>query len=354
MKPIFGALAILVTVAILLAGSAVFWLTGSTLDQTRQESVKSLASGLAYSISSQIQLFEKTVDQIAGDADVVAAVESGNTALMEITADRLQKFLPVALKVRILPANIEGIDEKQAPAMGYADLEMVKKTLTAKQPVIIQGEGENRHLAVTAGIKKGNQVIGVVLASLKFDFIKEILSKAPVQEDFIEIMQGTVSLAVSGNPDVKSNNPQQLSIGSNSAWQISYAAANTHEFSDLGIMMGIIIGLAVLACGGLFFAYYYTTKLLKSDQDTVLEAVKHLMTGKELGHYDVKLNEMQVIISTLVQFKRILANRNNKAEDKTQEQIKNINFDAMFADDEDDDDADEVKKSVEGLLKKKK
>ena len=67
MKPIFGALAILVTVAILLAGSAVFWLTGSTLDQTRQESVKSLASGLAYSISSQIQLFEKTVDQIAGD-----------------------------------------------------------------------------------------------------------------------------------------------------------------------------------------------------------------------------------------------------------------------------------------------
>lgn len=351
MKLIFGALAILITVTVLLAGSAVFWLTGSTLEQTKQESVKALASGLAYSVSSQMQLFEKTVEQIATDADVIAAVESGDANLMENTANRLQKFLPVALKIRVLPVSVNTIDERQAPFMGYADLAMVKKTLASKQPSIIQGEGDNRHLAVTASIKKGNQTIGVVLASLKFDFIQEILAKAPIHEDFIEITQGTVGLGSGGNPDAKSNNPQQLSI-TNSSWQISYAAASAHEFSDLGIMIGIVIGLVILACAALFFAYYYMAKLLKTDQDTVLEAVKHLMTGKELGNYDVKLNEMQVIVSTLVQFKRILDNRSSKPDEKAQEQAKNINFDAMFADEDDDESA--VRKSVEGLLKKKK
>lgn len=351
MKLIFGGLAILVTVAVLLAGSSIFWLTGSTLEQTKQDSVKALASGLAYSISSQMQLFEKTVEQIATDADVIAAVESGNAELMEITANRLQKFLPVALKIRVLPATVNAVDERQAPVMGYADLEMVKKTLTDKQPSIIQGEGNNRHLAVTASIKKDKQVIGVVLASLKFDFVQEILAKAPIHEDYIEIMQGSVKLGSGGNPEAKTNNPQQLNIA-NSSWQISYAAASAHEFADMGMMMGIVIFLVVLTCAALFFAYYYIAKLLKTDQDTVLEAVKHLMTGKELGSYDIKLNEMQVIVSTLVQFKRIMDNRNGKQDAPPREQAK-INFDAMFADD-DEDDAIAVKHSAEGLLKKKK
>lgn len=350
MKLIFGALAILVTVTILLSGSVVFWLTNSTLDQTKQDSVKSLASGLAYSISSQMQLFEKTVEQIANDAEVAAAVESGDATLMENTANRLQKFLPVALKIRVLPASVNAVDERQTPVMGYADLEMVKKTLTSKQTAIIQGEGNNRHLAVTAGIKKGGQVIGVVLASLEFDFIKEILAKAPIHEDFIEISQGTVGLGSGGDPAVKANNPQQFNVA-NSSWQISYAAADAHEFADLGIMMGVVTGLVILACAALFFAYFYMAKLLKTDQDTVLEAVKHLMTGKELGNYDVKLNEMQVIVSTLVQFKRILDNRNGNSEEKAPEPAKNINFDAMFAD---DDDESQVRRSVEGMLKKKK
>jgi phosphomannomutase / phosphoglucomutase len=349
MKLIFGALAIFVTAMVLLAGSGVFWITSSTLDQTKQQSVKTLASGLAYSITSQMQLFEQTVEQIATDEDVLNAIESGDSNLAENTANKLQKVLPMALKIRLLPASVNVIDERQAPFMGYADLEMVKKTLTAKQRFIIQGEGTNRHLAITAPVKKGNQVIGVVLASLKYDFLNTLLEKAPIGDNFIEISQNSVSLGTGGKAESKANNPAQIEIA-NSPWQISYAAANINELGDLSIMMGIVIGLAILACVALFLGYYYITELLKKDQNTVLEAVKNLMTGKEVGAYDVKLTEMQVIISTVVQFRRILDNKNGKSEEGFEYQTQ-TNFDNTSL--VETEEQPEVKKTGSGLFKKK-
>jgi phosphomannomutase/phosphoglucomutase len=332
MKLIFGALTIFTALMIAIAGFGVLGLTTSTLEKAKQESVAALATGLAYSISSQMLLFEQTVNQMAMDEDVIAAIESGDPALIEKTADKVQKFLPLALKVRLLLPTVNQIDKQASPAMGYADLEMVKKTLTAKQPSIIQGEGNDRHLAITASIKKDNQVIGVVLASLRFNFLQEILTKAPINDNFIEISQETVALSSAGDASIKNHSPVQTSIA-NSPWQISYATANTHDFSSIGIIIGLIISLAVLGCGASFCSYYFITVLLKGDQDKVLEAVKDLMTGKELGGYEAKLSEMQVIIATLLQFKRILDNKHNKAGDTS----VNLDDDDLFADDIEND-----------------
>lgn len=350
MKLIFGALTIVAVVMVLLAGSGVSWLTSSTLEKAKQESVKALATGLAYSVSSQMQLLEKTVEQIAVDEDVIAAIESGDSALIEKTATKVQKFLPVALKVRLLPTSINAIDEREKPVMGYADLEMVKKTVTGKQISIIQGEGDDRHLAVTAGIKKGDQVIGVVLASLKFDFLTDILTKAPINGNFIEISQDSVVLGSGGDPAIKKDNPERVSI-SDSPWQISYVAASAHSLADVGVAFGLIMGFAVLTCVAMFFGYTYITGLLKKDQNTVLEAVKNLMMGKELHAGEVKLSEMQVIISTLVQFKRILDNKSGKS-DEPRHVPKDITLDEL--EDFVDDEKPSLVQSVSTFLKKKK
>lgn len=352
MRLIFSALAAIAVVMVLIAGMGVSWLSSSTLEKAKQESVKALATGLAYSISSQMQLFEKTVAQIAVDEDVVAAIESGNTAVIENTANKVQKFLPVALKVRLLPAGVNAVDEREKPVMGYADLEMVKKTLTGKPPSIIQGEGADRHLAVTASVKKGDQVIGVVLASLKFDFLTEILDKAPINDNFIEISQDPVVLGSGGNSSLKTESLEKIQIA-NSPWQISYAAAGAQGFSEIGMISGLIFSAAGLAGVALFLGYLYISKLLKKDQDSVLEAVKNLMVGKELTSYDVKLAEMQVIISTLVQFKRILDNKSGKTtETTTRQRPKDISLEDL--DDVVVNEKPSLAQSVSSFLKKKK
>jgi phosphomannomutase/phosphoglucomutase len=315
MKLIFGALAIFAVAMILIAGSGVFFLTSSALKDTKQEAVKALAVGVAYNISSQIELYEKIVAQIAADQDVIAAIESADPVLIENTAAKMQKLLPVALKVRFLPPTVNVIDDRFSPVMGYADLQMVKKTLNSPQHSIIQGEDKNRHLAVTAVIKKQGRVLGVVLASLKFDFLATTLKESLVEQNFISVEQETIELGKTGNPAAKENSLQSIEIP-NSPWTLSFAPAEINDLSHIVSVIVLVIFLARLMVGALFFGHRYMSSLLKKDQDKVLEAVKNLMIGKGLGSYQLRLSEMQVIISTLVQFKRILDNKSDHAEEE--------------------------------------
>jgi phosphomannomutase/phosphoglucomutase len=204
-------------------------------------------------------------------------------------------------------------------------------------------------LAITAKIQKGNQVLGVVLASLKFDFLNEILAKSPTQDNFIEITQDSISLGSAGNKALKNENPQQMKIA-DTPWQLSYASAQGRDAADIGSIMGLVITFALLMTVALFLGYYYMASLLKKDQNKVLEAVKNLMTGKGLGAYELQLSEMQVIISTLVQFKRILDNKNNQDESH---ESHTVHFDEVNAMVEAEEKID-IKKTAANLLKKKK
>jgi phosphomannomutase/phosphoglucomutase len=320
MRGIFSILSVFAVAMVLGSSVAVFGLSHSTLQQAKQESAAALAGGVGYAVAVQMQMLERTVEQIATDDDVILAVESADAVLMDSVAAKVQKFLPDAMKVRLLPANVNTVDESVVPNMGYADLEMVKRTLTAKQTAIIQGEGENRHLAITAGIKKGEQTIGVVLARLKYYFLQSTMDKLPITEHFIEISQANVALGSNGDMNVKTDTPRQINID-NSAWQVAYWSAGARDFSDISLIIGVVVFFSGLAACGLFVGYSKTTWLLKRDQNKVLEAVKDLMTGKELGGYQVNLTEMQIIISTLAQFKRILDNKQSRSAENG-EQVK--------------------------------
>ncbi len=320
MRGIFSILSVFAMLMVLSGGVAVFALSHSTLQHAKQDSAKTLAVGVSYAVSLQMQMLERTVEEIATDSDVILAIESADLTLMSNVAAKVEKFLPDAMKVRLLPADVNTVDESVVPHMGYADLDMVKRTLATKQTPIIQGEGENRHLAITASIKKGEQTIGVVLASLKFDFLHRTLEKLPVQEHFIEISQANVVLEASGDASIKNDNSHPLNID-HSAWQLTYWSADARDFVDIGLIIGVVAFFSALVAVGLFIGYSQTTLLLKKDQNKVLEAVKDLMTGKELGGYQVNLTEMQIIISTLAQFKRILDNKQSRSAENG-EQVK--------------------------------
>ncbi|NOQ35634.1 MAG: hypothetical protein GQ569_07030 [Methylococcaceae bacterium] len=305
-----------------------FWLSIADLKEAKRESVDALAKGVAYSVSSQVSLFEKTLAQMATDAEVVLAVSTANPLLIESAANKLQRFLPHTLKLRILLPDVKDVDETAIPHMGYADLAMVQKTLAGTSPQsIIQGQGENRHFAITTAIKKDEKVIGVILASLEFSFIDAILAKAPITDNLVEIKQGTVTLGASGDTSIKTDSSETLKIAGIN-WQLHYWGASSQTLSSISMVMGVLIVASLFACAALFFCYYQIIGLLKKDQSSILQAVKDLMTGKELGNYTVKLSEMKVIISTLVQFKRILNNKEGNGEEA--EESNDITDSQMF------------------------
>jgi hypothetical protein len=70
----------------------------------------------------------------------------------------------------------------------------------------------------------------------------------------------------------------------------------------------------------MFVAYRKLSDALSQDLRSVIQAFKDLMGSKLQGSYPVQLNEMNAVISNLVQFKRVLANEGKnklsaKAED---------------------------------------
>jgi len=308
MVRIFSILSIITVLLSLLIGGGVYWLSLSDVVKSKQKTTEVTAQGLALSISSQVKILQKTLDKMALTSDAIAAIESENPQQMQVTALMLDQFMPNVMKIRILPADVTDLDKSSIPHMGNADLIMAQETLTKKQLPVIQGQGENRHLALTAAIVKDNKAVGTILASLKFDFLQSILNTAKNRETVFELKQQHTSLAKVGAASEDLVLDQQFNVAQTS-WNIHYSSVATASLFSSTFIAGLISIPTLLICLAFFITYRNITKTLRQDQGTILKALKDIMSGKTVGSYPVTFNEMKTLISTLVQYKRVLDNQ---------------------------------------------
>ncbi len=318
----FGMLSLFAVIIIIISSIGVFWLSMSNFKDNQQKLTTALVKTFANNFSSEIELLKKVVEQIATNPEVINAIESNDAIILKNTAKNFKTILPYALNLRIFLPGIDSIDESTKPHMGYADLALIQKTFEEEQLPIVQGQGENRHFAITAAVRKNNQVIGVVLASLQVDFIQNLFAKKITKNNFIILKQAEVVLAQSGNELIKTNQAQSFKIPK-THWQLEYWFTALPVVNMAGLI-AIIIGASLLCCMVSFFCYFKLNSALKKDQNMILEAVKDLMSNKEIGGYCLKLTEMEVVILALVKFKQILANKDHIANQK-KEKIKTEN-----------------------------
>ncbi len=325
MGRIFSIIAGIAALMVLLAGGGAYWFSAAQVSDTRQTSTTAIASGMAVSIASQIDTLQRVIDGLAMQPDVIAALstDNRNKAELDAVAGRLQNALPQSMRVRLLPAAVSEPDLTDTPNMGFADLEMVRATLTAKQKPFVQGEGEHRHLAMTAAVSQNQQVIGVILVSLKPDLLQQLIAKTNFGDGYVEIKQEQAILATAGNPAVKLDDPQAVPL-TNSRWRIDLWIGGGGSVGDLVLFACIILIPALLACLAFFIGYRKLADYLHHDQSSILKAAKDMMTGKQVGHYPVQLDEMRPIISTLAQFKRIL--EQEKSPGKAPEELGEYDF----------------------------
>lgn len=330
---IFSLLAVASVIMALLAGSGAYWMSLSDANQAKQEAAEAMAQGLAFSVSAQLDTLQEVVSKMAVTPEVIEAIETKDSRQMAATASILEQFLPNVMKIRILPANVTDLDESGIPHMGNADLLMAQETLKSAQPPAIQGQAENRHLAITAPIIKENEAIGIILASLKYDFLQSILNtaflKAPqATENVIELKQQNASLAKIGRSTADTDLSNKIKVA-RTLWNIHYSPAKTAGlFSDFLITSIIIIPILLIGLA-FFIAYRNLSNLLRQDQGTVLKAIKDLISGKTEGSYPVKLEEMKSLVSAMVQFKRFV-DTSGGDEDLSANLMKNAEIDGFF------------------------
>ncbi|OQW75489.1 MAG: phosphomannomutase/phosphoglucomutase [Proteobacteria bacterium ST_bin11] len=307
MGRIFSIVAGISVLMVLLAGGGAYWFSSAQVRETQQASTTAIASGMTVSIASQIETLQRVIDGLAQAPDVVAVLanDSSNQAALDNVAIRLQNAIPQVMRVRLLPATVSEPDLSQLPNMGFADVEMVRATLTAKQKPFVQGEGEHRHLAMTAAVSQNQQAIGVILVSLKPDLLQQLITKTTVSNGYVEIKQEQAVLASAGLAELKNEEPQVMPL-TNSRWSLELSIGGGTSAGDIVLFSCIILIPALLGCLAFFVGYRKLADYLHHDQSSVLKAAKDMMTGKQVGHYPVQLDEMRPIISTLAQFKRIL------------------------------------------------
>lgn len=334
MVRIFSILAVLTALLLLLAGGGTYWLSKNDVGQANSTAMQAVANGISLSINSQVKTLQNTVVKMASSPDVIAAMESKDPLQMTQIATQLEQFMPNVMKLRLLPVGSNKLDKSSVPHLGNADLIMVQESLSLikNQLPALQGEGEHRHLAITSAIKKNGQPIGVVLASLKFDFLQSTLNAYQISNSYIDIKQNKVSLAATGNLSEKKDTNNTIKIPK-TPWVVHYGDLDTTNQTTLYSFIGMVLFPAFLSCLACFIAYRNISHFLHKDHDGLLSIIKDLTDGKNVGSYPMHFNEMKSVSSKLIQFKRSFSNEKSVHQSTAKEvkssysdEITNVSF----------------------------
>ncbi len=305
---LFSILFALTTVLMLLSSGGVFWLNQDRVKQNQQRAVMAVAEGLAVAVGHQLELLQTMVNVTAKRPDVIAALQSQDPQIRQATAAQLDQQLPGVLKVRLLPPDVSELDTSVVPQMGNADLVMVRETLKTPQMPAIQDVKEHRHLALTAVVKSDETVLGAVLVSLNYDFLAKTFKTVVLDDGFVELKQDNAVLARTGNPTLKGDQNNRVRI-KNSNWTINYWP-DLSLGSDIFMWVIALMTVPVILGGIIFFIIYNKQgEYLLHDRHGITRMVKDLLSGKNPGSYAMKTKEMQTLVTTLVQFKRVLDNQ---------------------------------------------
>lgn len=334
MARLFIFLAFISIFMIIASGSGVYFMSKGWIAQSKEESATAVAKAVASTLSAQMSLLTQILGKIEQDPEVLATIKSANPALLSTEATKLEQCFPDVLKIRLFVPGITPADAQAVPKVGFADIEMVGETFNHKQLPAIQGDqGPDRHLALTGRIMENNQVIGVVLVSLKFDFIAKSIKNAAAKNEYIELKQAALVLGVSGEKtDTTHTNIVPLHVP-DTDWDILYHYVGTTSTVDFTLIIIIIVIPVLFTLLAFFSIQRKLSGLLAQDVNCVIKAVKDLMATQKLhSTYPVHLTEMNGVISTLVQFKRVLDSEKNKEQDKIEEKNPISGYDDLELD----------------------
>ncbi len=305
MNRIFIGFASLAVCLIIITGIGVYLLALYDVQQAKQQAAEKIAQSTAASLANQLTTMNTLLGNMAQDEDVIAAVSQRDELKCAQIEAKLGHYLPQALKVRILLPEHSEPDETSVPFMGYADLSMVQESFNKTSMPVIQGDnGPNRHLALTAQIKQNDQVIGIILASMKYDFVFKTIKSVSGTNSLFHLIQDQMILAESGNPALKTGSDGQMIKVNGSQWHIQYWSSKTVEPAELIIIITLVSVIVAICTAAFYFANRRFHQLILEDHNTLLKAIQDLLKGNLKGNYPLNLQEMKNILSSMIRYKR--------------------------------------------------
>lgn len=326
MKRLFLILTSLAMLVILGIGTSIIWVSHAQIKDTEKKITQATAEGLALSLSGQMQLLQQLVDTLAQSPIATAALNSKDPVQMQQAATQLEKYIPGILKLRLLLPETTDTDDSAIPAMGYADLDLVRESLTTPQLPVIHDQGPNQHLAVAARSIKNNATLGVILASISPDLIYNKIQNIASTNTYFGLLQGELTLQQRGPVNFKGSDNSPLAVA-NTHWSIVYGTDPSVDWGQLGPGMGLILLLAIVVAALFYVAMQRLTALLTADQEIILKAFKEFVENKTTSQYSTQLEGMQAIISHIFDSSHSVPKTSVRASENTLREKSNFLLD---------------------------
>lgn len=304
MSKYFAVLLSIAILMILATGGGTYWVATKEIEQSHQEAAAAIASGIGTRVNAHIDAINSVLDNMGRDPRIAAAIAAGDKTQLQSLIAQFEPLLTGIMKLRLLLPNENPANARDVPAMGFADIDLVRETFNADQPPMVQGEDANRHLAIARGIKIDQRVVAVLLASMKFDFLHTALLQEPLPF-YIELQQDNVTLTAAGDIAWKQSAASTKLKVPQTQWQLQYWYPIDEALHNYSLFWIALILPLLITCLLFFIAYRRFIIILHGDQSNILRFLKDLLLDRPHSNYPVHLDELRVLLSSVMQFKRI-------------------------------------------------
>jgi len=300
-----------VVVAIFVIAGVVFYGIQSTgQSKNLEHQVRASAEGVAKNITSQVGLYQRLLQGLSQDKQLVTLFLTGNNSGLRRKEQDLLRQIPDAKHVRLLPVEWEELETGVGPKLSYASLAIlrgVEKSRRVSPAEVHQFRSKQQHIALAAPVLKGKKgpVAGVIHLSLPMDMIRNSVTGTGGQAGDISVRQvaGGDPLLLAANNSTRSK-VTRFAGGikiPGSIWSVVYMTGSKGVvWSDHIIFYGLLlIGLGLVILAVLVLTHRFKLGLI-SDQETVLVLVERLLLGRVDSNQKARIAEMQVTMDHLV------------------------------------------------------
>lgn len=290
---IFGLVAALLLIYV----TIVLW----SNEDHRSQIVDATARQYTAFLNAEVHQLNHRLRNVARSPEVIEALESNNTALIQVLERRWQSVLDYALRVKLVPKGDALPDLTGDPPINFAALDMIKRAESKHVvlPEAFQHEGGIIVHTATAVTTTSDEVAGVILATFSIALFTEPLVVFDGTNGELIVQQQfpgghPLELVSLGTPLATSIQQTRLQLNLDHWYVVFRPAAhlgsNPPLISSIKLVMPAAIALASLVFA-LFLGYARLHRTLQKDAKTFFDYVRRALDGasRPIGEYQLDL-----------------------------------------------------------------
>lgn len=305
---------VVVLIVTYLCAAALFGLQYQQISKEGTGALQGETEALAKQLSARMNHYRMLAGSMAGDPGLVAQFVDGDEAGLRQSEAAMGRYLPEAMRIRLLPVGWNETDEETVPPLGYASLDILRMAERSKKVTQVEAHkfgSKGQHFALAAPVLsgEGKDVVGLVHIALPLRLLQETIDAMPQFSGRAEIHQagGADALALAATAAAKKRS--DIKLGSipvtGTIWEVVYWMRETSlDIQALLLFFGVPTG-GLLLIGAVFFMQSRRLQqLLKKDQGAIVYLVEGILKGRGASSAKASISEFGDTMELLVQLER--------------------------------------------------